>query len=278
MAKRGKSVSFVTLVIALLAVAIPATVYLTKQRQEVRQQAAPATVLTFSPSAITKRPGETFAVDVMVDTGSNTISAAKILVDFDTTKLDATAIVPSDFLPVILSSGRTTNSTASITLGSSPTEPKKGTGRLAEITFKAKGPTGSTQITFDNATEVAGISEQTNVLSGKGAAQVTITTSLTQAPHVTPTPTPRGRSLASHPSPTPNLSPTQGASSQQSGFGALTGGNSGNAPGPVISQGTPNLPLPEITPLPLPPEQIKDPLVIAYIKAIFQFIKSIFGR
>ncbi len=265
--KQNKTFSY--LVFALLLVAIPVGIYVVGQNQETKQQAAPATVLTFSPQTVVKRPGETFALDVMVDTGSNTISAAKFQIDFDTTKLEAKSIVASDFLTVILTSGKVTPSNASITLGSSPTAPKKGAGKLATITFKAKGPIGATRITFDNATEVAGISEQTNVLSGKGSATVTITTGVgSQISSPTTTPTPARIPGANQPTVKPLPPYSQPA-------GKVSFGTIGTST-PAVNVQTPNIPIPELTPIPQPAETIKDPLVISYLKLVIAFIKSLF--
>lgn len=247
---------FTYLVLALLLIAIPVSIVLVGQRQELRQKAAAATTLTLTPANITKAPGDRFAMDIMVDTGSNTISAAKIAVSFDGTKLQAEKITPGDFLTVILESGSVGGEKASIALGSSPTAPKKGAGKLAIITFKAKGSTGTTQVSFDNTTEVAGIGEQTNVLTGKGSSTVTITSG---QPQLTLTPTPKQLAKSNKPTATPTPSP--------GGFG--TGSR---------TLGTPDLTLSEITPIPQPGETIKDPAVIAYAKLILEFIKSLLGK
>lgn len=265
--KKQKNKTFSYLVILLLVFAIPVGIYLVGQKQEIRQRAAPATVLTFSPASITKKPGETFTADVIVDTGSNTISAAKIQVDFDNTKLQATALTASNYLPIVLSPKKITDTNASITLGSSPTEPKRGIGTLMTITFKAKGPTGDTQITFDNSTEIAGINEQTNILSGKGSMQVTISNLSV------PTPT-RSQARAN---PTPSPLPSQAQPGQRNGFGGLNQGSSQQS-GQSPTYSTSDLPLPLITPVPQPGEEIKDPVIIAYVKAILQFIGSLFGK
>lgn len=261
MKARIQKLSFLQFVIVLLLVAIlPILLIIVGQRQELQQKAAPATTLTFSPVTLTEAPGDRFPIDIMVQTNENLISAAKLVVTFDQTKLSAESIVASDYLPVILETGSVGPGLAKITIGSSPTQPRKGTGRLAEITFKAKGPTGVTQVTFGDDTEIAGINEKTNVVIGKGSATVTIATA-GQTKQVFPTSTPA--SPAGRPLPPPQVfNPTTPPTSGQTGFGKLA---SGEIPAPLIT------PIKE-------PAPIKDPLVIAYLKVVLEFIRGIFGK
>lgn len=176
----------------LLLVSIPVTVYIVQQRQELRKKAAPATVLSIRPGTMTKAPDETFSVTVEIDTGENTVSAAEIVVFFDGNMLEAEAINAGDFLSTVLVAGSVTATTATITLGSPPTAPKRGSGTLATVSFVAKGATGTSQISFGAGTRVAGIGEQGDVLVGKTPGTVTIAqeSDPTATPTPTPTPTP----------------------------------------------------------------------------------------
>lgn len=184
-----------------------------QEPQELRRRAAPATTLSFSPSSVSVRPGDTFALAVRVDTGDNTISAADIRLSFDQTKLAAEEMVASDFLPVVLVAGSTSPGKATIVLGSQPTSPKKGSGTLATVKFRATAlPTTNTTVNFADGTQVAGLGEQGNVLTGKTLATVTIT-SLEQG--ISPVPTIRHASSGQPVPPTGNNPPIPPPRAQQ---------------------------------------------------------------
>jgi len=154
--------------------------------QEIRTKAAPATTLSFSPSTVMTGINETFTLEIRVDTGENKISAAEIYVSFDPTKLECQQISAGTFLPVVLISGTidSTNGIASITLGSSPTEPKQGTGTLAIMSFKALN-SGDTNVSFGLNTQVAAIEETGNVLTETTPSTISISSQ--QTPTITPT-------------------------------------------------------------------------------------------
>lgn len=196
----------VVLIILLILVSIPLTVYLVKQRQEIRKKAAPATTLALSPANVTRNVGETFSLDLVVNTAENAISAAELYVIFDSNKLEGQSIMAGSFLPVVLVNGNISGGLASITLGSQPNEPKQGTGILATIAFKALALTEgtSTEVQFAANTQVAGIGEQGNVLTGTTPASITI---LAAEPTPTPTPTP-GPTVTPTPTPPPGTTPT----------------------------------------------------------------------
>lgn len=181
-----------------LLLSIPVTIFLVLQSQELRKKAAPATVISVQPSAVSKQLNDTFSVAVAINTGDNTVSAAELIITFDSSILEAHSLSAGDFLTVVLVPGAVTATTATITLGSPPATPKKGSGTLATVSFKAKGVAGSTQIGFGSGTRVAGIGEQGDVLVGKTPGTVVIAEE--SAPSATPTPIPT-------PTPTPPTSP-----------------------------------------------------------------------
>ncbi|MBI3576599.1 hypothetical protein HY086_00995 [Candidatus Gottesmanbacteria bacterium] len=177
--------------IPLLVLAFVLGVVLTavKKPQELRRKAAPASTVSLTPAAPSVQRGATLTLDVMVDTGENLISAADLVVTFDKDKLKAQSIAGGDFLANVLVAGSVTDTQAKITLGSPPTSPHKGKGKLALIIFQAKGE-GSTQVRIDDATQIAGIGEAGNVVVGKIPATVTISGG---GGGSQPTPTPTSR-------------------------------------------------------------------------------------
>lgn len=163
--------SFLPLLVGAFIIGVTLTAI--QKPQELRRKAAPATTVSFSPPAPAVGRGATFTLDVVVDTGENTISAVDLVVSFDKDKLKAQSIAGGDLLTNVLVAGLVTDTQAKITLGSPPTSPHKGKGKLATLTFQAKGE-GTTQVRVDDATQIAGIGESGNVVIGRIPATVTI--------------------------------------------------------------------------------------------------------
>ena len=188
----------------LVLFAIPATSYLVFRQQELRSQAVPATTLSFDPSDTSKTVGETFTLDININTGTNSISGAELHVQYDQKKLEVVSIDNASFLPLVLVDGSAGGGFAFITLGSQPSTPKKGTGLLATVTFKAIGSTdgATTQVKFTSDTRIAGTGEIGNVLSTQPAPAlikidpkaVAGSPTPTAVPTATTAPTPTGTS------------------------------------------------------------------------------------
>ena len=185
----------------ILLITIPAIVYFVGQQQDIRSKAAPATTLLFSPTTVTKPVDEQFSVNVDMNTGTNNVTAVKVVVTFDSTKLEATSITNGAFAPKITASGVVAAGTASITVAANnTTDPMQGTGTIAIIRFKGKAATTTPiQLKFDTTTFGSGLTETTNVITTMGTASVTIKGSGTTENIVatmeksdvpTPTPTP----------------------------------------------------------------------------------------
>lgn len=203
--------------LVLLLVSIPLGVFLVSQRQGLPGKAVPATTLSLYPTAVTKETNQIFILEVKINTGENQVTAAELHLSFDSSKLEGQSISEGTFLPVKLVPGSINQATgkASITLGSQPAEPKRGQGTLAFITFKTKTVPGTTQVSFDSTTQVAGVGEAGNVLTGTSPASITIAGgNITPTPTQGPTATPTIR-----PSVTPTVSPT--ATPTSGGVGGL---------------------------------------------------------
>ncbi len=210
--------------IFLILLAVPLTVFLIKQQQDIRQRAAPATTLALSPPQLTVTPNQTFSLDVVVDTGSNQITGAQIKVVFDPDKLEAQSIQKGSFLPNIQVAGEVAPGSASIVLGAPSTQPGSGTGKLATITFKALVVSDApVTVRFaEGETAAVALQEQNNVLisgtpslitiSGSGTGGTTVvaaTTTPTVRPSATATPAPTASVSAAVK--TKITSPTEGA-------------------------------------------------------------------
>ena len=168
---------FLIVSILLVIVAIPVTVYLVSQRQELRKKAAPATTLSLVPASITKTVGSEFSMEVQIDTGDNQVIAAELHVSYDPTYLEATTITNGVLFPNVLTSGRVESGQASITVGApSNVQPVTGRGTVAVIQFKALAPSASPiSLRFAESTLVSGLGEEsTNVLTTTRPATLTI--------------------------------------------------------------------------------------------------------
>lgn len=193
-----KKLAIIVVGILLLA-AIPLTVFLAGQRQEMRKKAAPATTLSILPSTVVKKVNDTFAVDIQIDTGENQVISADIHIVYDPDALEAQTVTNSTLFPSILSSGVVDRGTASITVGApSNAQPVTETGTVATVRFKAIAATGTpVSIRFAANTAVRSLSEgSTNLLVGTRPATVTVNaetadqfSTATSSANLLPTPT-----------------------------------------------------------------------------------------
>ncbi|MCL4398001.1 cohesin domain-containing protein [Patescibacteria group bacterium] len=156
-----------------------------------------AATLSLSPASGTEAVGSTFTVDIIVDPGTDSISAASAIVDFDSSKLTALTVTKGS----LFNQDPLTN-----TIGTSATDPTKGEirydsgslgtavttrGTMATITFRAIAA-GSAPVTFvfdptvtTGTSLVAAASGPTNLLTTVNNAVFTVTaggTTTTTAP------------------------------------------------------------------------------------------------
>lgn len=208
----------------LLLGAIPVGIFLVGQNQEIRKRAAPATTLAITPATVRKNIGDTFSMEVVIDTGENQVVAAELHLVYDPTKLEMETVSNGPLFPNILASGTVEAGTASITVGASDVkQPIKGTGTVAVIRLKGLAKTDSpTAIKLASNTFVGGLGEgSANVLTGTTPATVTILQQQEQ-PTVSPTMTPAPQateSASSMISPTLTPTPIPTASAQTSPTG-----------------------------------------------------------
>lgn len=201
-----KKVWFLITILLIIGV-LPVGIYLVSTRQEIRNKAAPATTLSIAPVSLTKNIGDTFSLEVNLDTGENQIVAAELHLTYDPTKLEVQSITNGPLFPNILTSGTIENGAVSIAVGAADAkQPVTGTGTVAIIKIKALATTeGPSSIKFSPNTFVGGLGEgANNVLVGSTPSTVTITEAQLQ---VTPSPTltlslpPISTSSAQSPSP-----------------------------------------------------------------------------
>ncbi len=208
---------FLFIAIGLMLLAIPATVFLVGKNQEIRKKAAPASTLTFAPTALTKKVGDTFTLEVKLDTASNQVGVVQIRIIYDPAKLQGVDITNGPLAPSIRVSGKIDPiGKASITVGAKSTaEPITGAGTVAVLTMKVIDASASpVSVRFAPAPEsfANAIGEgENNVLIGMTPANVTLLradgTQMTRGSTSTPTPTPT-LALGASPTATPSLTPS----------------------------------------------------------------------
>ncbi|TSC89453.1 MAG: hypothetical protein G01um10145_610 [Microgenomates group bacterium Gr01-1014_5] len=148
----------------------------------------PAT-LSLQPDIINVAPNQTFYVDVMLDTGSNNVTAAEIVLTYDGTLLHAeeAGVTVGGFLPVILEEPTIPDvmtlqyppppTTISFAVGSKTETPVSGYGKVATIKFVASNQEGNATLSLADGSQVAAIYKQVNVASNFYPASVYVSKS-----------------------------------------------------------------------------------------------------
>ena len=175
-----KKVIFI-IVSLLLLITIPVVVYFVGQQQDIRSKAAPATSLQFNPQTMTEQIGDSFPVNIQINTGTNSIASIKIQLTFDSSILEAESITNGTLAPNITASGIVAPGSASITVSAaSTTSPITGSGTVAVVRFKAKtATTVPTSVKFDSTTYASAFNETQNAIVSTVPASITILSAVT---------------------------------------------------------------------------------------------------
>ncbi len=142
------------LILAVLAIGIPLTLYVMQTPQETRTRASGNTTLTFEPSStqsnpIQKNSGDNVNLDISINPGGSNIGFVRFEVKFDPTKLtpdtNPFTLNQSVFSTIVegpvVESGRIA---ASISVGADPTKVVTQTSKVGTINLKAINGTGGT--------------------------------------------------------------------------------------------------------------------------------------
>jgi len=126
--------------------------------------------LSFSPSTTTVTVGETFDVDVLVDTGGQAVDGVDAIISYDQDLLEAVSVTAGSFLFTTTNSLATAGKIKIYGVAESGS-PKTGTGTLATITLRAKSA-GEATLTFDCQ---SGVTTDSNI--NKGSEDIIVCTS-----------------------------------------------------------------------------------------------------
>jgi len=189
-----------TTLIFLLGLA--ASVFLVRQKQEIRKKAAPATTIYFEPSTQTIPLGEKVSFKVFVNTGVNNLYSVILEIKFDETIFDPWSLTFSPSLPdelrppEYLDGGTFIGSAGTGFSGGVANPPLSGIQEIATIQLTAKSPSAGSQISFGSQTAAytgSGEDIGVNLVADSVPATVVITggepTPTPIEPTATPTPT-----------------------------------------------------------------------------------------
>ncbi len=196
--------------IGIIILAIPITVFVAGKNSEVRKRAAPASTLSLIPASLTRKAGETFSLEVKIDTASNQVGIIQLRILYDPAYLEAQDITNGPLAPSIRVSKKIDpTGNISITVGAKDnTNPITGTGTVAVLTMKAVAASASpVTVKFASAPDTFGnaIGEGNHdVIIGRTAASITILNADGTAITINPTETPT-------PALSPTLTPTEEA-------------------------------------------------------------------
>lgn len=201
-------------ILIFLLLSLPVAIWLVKRQQEIRMRAAPATTLTISPPSITKTVGDSFALQITVNTETNSLVAADLDINFNPQILEVTGISPGEFFTSPTEASKTiNNTTGNILYALTSFTAQPGSGNLASVVFNAKG-VGTSPLSFGSRTGVyasggENVLQQTSPGTVNIAGVATPTPIPTSPPGTTPTPTtPPGATNTPIPTSGPTSTPT----------------------------------------------------------------------
>jgi hypothetical protein len=161
---------------AVAVIGIGVGVNLIKQNQKlfVAPKAAPATTLSLSPATSTAYLNQTIPVTVKINTGTNNIVSADIVVNFNPAVFEVLSVSAGDFFGSVSDIQKFwDNGKITYSFYVPAVSAKRGEGNLVEIVFKAKA-VGTSNVTFDSWTAVGALTESQNVLTGTTPASYTV--------------------------------------------------------------------------------------------------------
>lgn len=188
----------------VILLVIPLTVYLVQQQQQSQIKANPNTALSFVPASQTATVGGKINFDVLVAPGNNQVNFIKLVLKYDSTKLQATeksfTIDPASNLSVLQGPTVGTNSLSVVlSVQNDPTKVIQQNTKIGSVTFDVIAASDTpTKVSFDsnqiqirsiNGANQDGFNENV-FLSGAPAEVIIQTEGPTAEPTVTPTLTP----------------------------------------------------------------------------------------
>ncbi len=190
------------LVILILALTLPLTVFLALKQQDTRSRASGESVsFHFNPQTVPNiRMGQNFSVDLNIDSSQIPLAGVDTTINIDTRLVDYVSFTPSSYFDQVASNNYS-NGLARVTLLRVNNIPVPGVQKVGTITLHAKS-SGVENLTLSNS-QVVGLNQQGIVaVSPVTPGSYTIQAGALPSPTsiISPTPSPTRT-----PSPTPTL-------------------------------------------------------------------------
>ena len=128
-----------------------------------------------NPDMVSAKIGESFNINLIIDTKSLSVSAVDLTVTYDPTVLRVNYVNQTTFLPVVLRAPTINEGTISMALGSDPTAPKTGVDSLALINFTVIYY-GNITINYNNTSQAAAIGQSGNIITSLTGVNVLVPT------------------------------------------------------------------------------------------------------
>jgi len=144
----------------------------TIKENEAADEAVGVTVFT-SPTTVSTIKGESFIVDLDIDTQGQEASGADLVFEYDPVFLRADSIIPRDFFPKVLKKDIGDNGKISLVLAADPGILGQGSGTMVSINFTAIA-TGSTILNYNRISQVAASDKLVNILTSSLGTTVNI--------------------------------------------------------------------------------------------------------
>lgn len=193
-----KAVSITAL--ALIALAIPLTVFISQQQQEIRQRAQEVTTkgggeyvsLTLAPSILEKAPGETFDVEFYFEAKTFSITGVDVTINYDPSILQMERFTPVSTFNNVLVNNPPDNTKGEYRYAAVDTANTPQTGKITVgiITFKAQNTTGTSYVDLNNI-QITALGQSTAIPTADNTqGKYVVATTPTAAPTAIATPEP----------------------------------------------------------------------------------------
>lgn len=126
-----------------------------------------------SPSSVSIIKGDSFTVDLDLNTQSENVIGVDLVLNYDKNFLQVNSIIPRGFLVKVIKKNDDRNGTISIILTADSGSYVNGSGTLASINFTALS-SGKTTLDFDSSSQVSTIGNVINILSSSIGTTINI--------------------------------------------------------------------------------------------------------
>ncbi|HCS78493.1 TPA: hypothetical protein DIV55_01985 [Patescibacteria group bacterium] len=177
---------YILLVLGFLVSTLFFGLSLVKQRQELREKAAGATVFTVKPNKTYLAVNDEVVIDVEMSTGADQVTIVDLVINFDPNVFDAISLSNTGYLPTTFAGPTFNNGQARIVVAAGLEEPKQGQETIVQLVLQSKIPVATTQIDLKGTRARAYGQGETDVVASLIPAIIVVTAEETiQQPQTT---------------------------------------------------------------------------------------------